>query len=83
MMLMLIVVIIIVVVVILGVRVLDRLDPAGGFHGLLEVETARVENVCDLNLRVVGLDDDRLGLQALNDRLELAELVLVDRIHLV
>ena len=81
--LVLIVVIIVIVIMILDVGVLDRLDPACGLHGALKVETARVEDVRDLDLRVVGLDDDRLGLEALDDCLELAELVLIDRVDFV
>ena len=87
MVLMLIVVIIVIVMmlvlIVIIIFLLDCFNPSGGLHRFLKIKTSCIQDIGDSDLGIVSLDDDSIGLQASDNRLELTQLILIDRVHLI
>ena len=88
MMFVLIVVIIVIVMVLVFIVViiavmLDRFDPSCGLHRFLKIKTPCIQNIGDSDFGIISLDNHSACLQAPDDCLEFAELILIDRVYLI
>ena len=76
---MMMVLMLIVVIIVL----LDCFDPSGGLHRFLKIKTSCIQNIGDSDLGIISLDNDSVCLQTSDNRLELTQLILIDRVHLI